>query len=171
VERSSSPSVSAKLDGTVDLLPTVIPDLPKLDRLAARISRIVGNGRQVTIGYLSSVKPLDAPVNPATLGQQSEYRDGSIVQRQSLRVSVFNDAELREINEFRRGSQTVIEKLGLPLEKGLHWVLNSVVAIVDTEITATDEKAREKLTGLIGNSVTDFIKTKADKVKQDLSAV
>jgi hypothetical protein len=46
-----------------------------------------------------------------------------------------------------------------------------VVAIVDTEIRATDEKAREKLTGLIGNSVSDFIKTKADKIKQDLSAV
>jgi hypothetical protein len=68
----------------------------------------------VTIAYSSSVRPLDAPVNPATLGQQSEYRDGSIVQRQSFRVSVFDDAELREINEFRRGSQTVIEKLGLP---------------------------------------------------------
>jgi hypothetical protein len=91
-----------KPDGTVDQPPTAMLDLPKLDRLAERVSRIVPNGRQVTIAYSSAIRPLDAPVNQSTFGQQSEYRDGSIVQRQSFRVSVFEESELREINEFRR---------------------------------------------------------------------
>jgi hypothetical protein len=160
-----------KPDGTVDEPPTAMLDLPQLGRLADRISRIVANGRQVTIAYSSAVRPLDAPVSPATFGQQSEYRDGSIVQRQSFRISVFDDAELKEINEFRRGSQTVIEKLGLPMEKGLYWIPDPVIAIVEAEIRAIDERARQKLTDLVGGSIADFIKSKTEKIKQDLLAV
>ncbi|MBV9378879.1 MAG: hypothetical protein JO320_28150 [Alphaproteobacteria bacterium] len=158
-------------DGTADLAPTAMLDLPKLDGLAERISRIVANGRQTTIAYSSAVRPLDAPVSPTTFGQQSEYRDGSIVQRQSFRVSVFDDAELKQLNEFRRGSQTVIEKLGLPLEKGLCWVPNAVVPIVEAEIEAIDEQARQKLKDFIGNNVGDFITSKTEKLKQDLATV
>jgi hypothetical protein len=160
-----------KPDGVVDDLPTIMLDLPKLDRLAERISRIVGNGRQVTIAHWSLVRPLDAPVNPATFGQQSEYRDGSITQRQSFRVSALGDDDLREINEFRRGSQTVIEKLGLPLEKGLYWVPNAMIPIVEAEIWAIDERARQTLKGLVGKNVAGFIKSKIDKIKQDLTVV
>jgi hypothetical protein len=160
-----------KPDGTVDQLPTAMLDLPQLDRLAECISRIVANGRQVTIGYSSAVRPLDAPMSPATFGQQSEYRDGSIIQRLSFRVSIFDDTELKKINEFRRGSQAVIEKLGLPLEKALYWVPNSVVPIVEAEIQAMDEQARQELTRLVGNNIEDFIKSKTEKIKQDLSAV
>ena len=145
--------------------------LSTLDKLADRLTRIVANGRQAIIAASNAVRPLDAPVNPAAIGQQSEYRDGSIIQRQSFRVSVFEDTELKEINKFRKGSQAVIEKLGLPLEKGLDWVPNSVIAIVESEIKAIDEMAREMLMRLIGNSVADYIKTKTDKIEKDLSAV
>jgi hypothetical protein len=176
----SAPEIDAKTgevnpptkpDGTVDCSPTVILDLPKLDRLEERISRIVGNGRQVTIAHSSLVRPLDAPVNPAIFGQQSEYRDGSITQRQSFRISVFDEDELKKINQFRRGSQTVIEKLGLPLEKGLYWVPNALIPIVEAEIRAIDETARQTLKNLVGDNVADFIKSNVNKIKQDLTVV
>jgi hypothetical protein len=123
-----------KPDGLVDQPPTAMLDLPKLDRLAERISRIVANGRQVTLAYSSAVRPLDAPVRPEMLGAKSEYRDGSIVQRQSFRVSVFDESELREINDIRRGSQTIIEKLGATFGKG---------ALLDTEPDDHDPRSRD----------------------------
>ena len=78
---------------------------------------------------------------------------------------------LKEINDFRRGSQTVIEALGLPLEKGVYWVPAGVIGIIETEVKAIDEKARRKLSGLVGDDVVSYVKSKADKVKKDLSEV
>ena len=160
-----------KPDGSEDPTPSSIVNLPKLDPLADRTTRLLGDGRQVTIAYSSAVRPLDAPVNPRLFGQEAEYRDGTVVQRQSFRISIFSQEELKEIDEYRKGSQAIIKKLSLPLEKGLYWLPNEVISIFENEITAKNEEAKKELKKLVGGNAESFVKGKIEKIRNDLAIV
>ena len=160
-----------KPDGSEDPPPTSIVKLSKLDRLTDRMTRLLGAGRQVTIAYSSAVRPLAAPVNPRLLGQEAEYRDGTVVQRQSFRISIFPQEELKEIDEYRKGSQAIIRKLGLPLEKGLYWLPNEVISIFENEINAKNEEAKKELKKLVGGNAESFVKGKIEKIRNDLTTV
>lgn len=160
-----------KADGSEDPTPTTILELPKLDSLADRIARLFGAGRQVTIAYSSAVRPLDAPVNPRIFGQESKHQNGAVIQRQSFRISVFSDEELKRINAFRKGTQTIIEKLGLPLEIGLYWLPNKIIPIFEKEIKAKNEEAKKAFEDLIGGSAEDYVKAKIEEIKKDVTTV
>ena len=160
-----------KPDGLEDKPPSCIVKLPKLDPLADRMTRLLGYGRQVTIAYSSTVRPLDAPVNPRFFGQEAEHRDGTVVQRQSFRISNFSQEELKKIDEYRKGSQAIIKKLGLPLEKGLYWLPNAVISIFENEIKAKNEEARKELEKLVEGDAGSFVKGKRKKIEDDLTNV
>ena len=145
-----------KADGSEDPPPTKIVELPELDPLSERMDRLFGAGKQISIASSSALKPLDAPVDPGLVGQEAEHRDGSVVQRQSFRISVFSEAELRKIEHYRKGSQAIIKKLGLPLEKGLYWMPDKVVSIFENEINAKNDEAKEELRKLIGGNAESF---------------
>jgi hypothetical protein len=160
-----------KADGSEDPPPTTVAGLSKLDKLADRVARLFSAGRQVTIAYSSAIRPLDAPVSPRVFGQEAEHRDGTVVQRQSFRISVFSEEELKQINDYRRGSQTIIEKLGLPLEKGLYWLPNKVIPIFEKEIKVKNEEAQKALAKLVGGNAENFVTNKIAKIRQDLAVV
>ena len=160
-----------KDDGTEDRTPTRKLDLPKLDYLARRLTRLFDAGRQVTVNNSSAVGPLDLPIPPKLLDAEAEYRDGTITQRQSFRVSVFSQEELKALDDSRKGSQIIIRKLGLPLEKGIYWVPDEVIPILDAEISAKNEAAKQKLRSLVGENAKTFVEGKMDKLREDLSTV
>ena len=160
-----------KPDGLEDPTPSSILKLSKLDPLADRVARLSGKGRQVTIDYSSRVQPLHAPVDPRLLGQEAKHRDGTVVQRQSFRISVFSEEELKKINEYRKGTQAITKKLGLPLEIGLYWLPNAVISIFENEINAKNEEARQELKNLVKGNASSFVEGKIKKIRNDLAIV
>ena len=158
-------------DGSEDRTPTRTLELPKLDRLAQKVSLLFDTGRQVTVNQASAVRPLDLPIRPSLLDSTPVYRDGAITQRQSFRVSVFSPEELKILETSRKGSQFVLRKLGLPLEKGIYWVPDEIVPILEKEIQAKNEAAKQKLRNIVGGNAKSFVEGKREKLRKDLSAV
>ncbi len=171
VDESGEVQDGAKADGSEDRTPTRKLELPKLDRLALRLTRLFEAGRQVTVNQSSAVRPLDLPIRPSLLNEKSVYHDGTITQRQSFRVSVFSQEELKALESNRKGSQLVIGKLGLSLEKGVYWVPDDIVPILQVELNAKNEAAKQRLRNLVGENAKTFVEGKRNKLKQDLSAV
>lgn len=159
-----------KADGSEDPTPTVTMKLPKLDRLTGRMDRLFAAGKQVTIAHSSAARPLDAPVNPRVFGQETEQRDGTVVHRQSFRISIFTQAELKKIEDYRKGSQTILKKLGLPLATGIYWMPDKVVPIFNDEIAKKEEEARTELIKLVGGNAGTYLKGKMKKIEEDLTA-
>ena len=58
--------------------PTRLAELPKLDPLEDRVTRLFRAGHQVTIARSSAVRPLVVPINPRLLRQAPEIRDGTV---------------------------------------------------------------------------------------------
>ena len=151
-----------------DLENSIIP-LP--DPLVDRMNQLIEKGKQVTIAHSRAVQPVEYPVNPRLLGLKSEYREGTVIQRQSFRVSAFTNAELKKIEGYRKGTQTIIKKLGLPLEKGLYWMPNQVISIFENEIEAKNKEARQALARLVGGNARSFVESKKKQIKKDLTTV
>ena len=158
-------------NGSKDRTPTETLKLPKLDPMEERITRLFGAGRQFTIVYSSAVRPLEVPVSPRLLKQESRTQDGAVVQRQSFSVSAFSDTELKQINAYRQASRTIAEKLSLPLAKGVYWLPDQAVKIFEDEWTATNKKAKETLQQLVGGSADDFVEGKLKSIMRDLIKV
>ena len=145
--------------------------MPLPDQLVDRMHRLSEDGQQVTIAHSSAVQPLDIPVNPRLLGQEAEYRDGMVIQRQSFRISVFTKEELKKIEDYRKGTQAIIKKLGLPLEKGLYWMPGQVISIFGNEIESKNEEAKNELRKLVGGDARSFVEGKRNKIEEDLAKV
>ena len=108
---------------------------------------------------------------PRLLGLEAEYRDGTVVQRQSFRISVFTNEELKKIESYRKGTQTIIKKLGLPLEKGLYWMPDQVISIFKKEIERKNEEAKNTLLWLVGENARSFVEGKKNQIEEDLIKV
>ena len=157
--------------GSEDPPPTTIANLPKLDPLEDRVTRLFRAGQQVTIAYYSAIRPLEVPVNPRLLSQEAQIRDGTVVQRQSFSVSAFSDNELKTINAYRQASRTILEKLGLPLAKGVYWLPVQAAKIFEREWQATNEEAKKMLDKLVGGNADSFVESKLNSIKCDLNKV
>ncbi len=151
--------------------PEVLISIPLPDPLVDRMNRLIEKGKQVTIAQSSMAQPLEIPVSPRLLGLEAEYRDGTVVQRQSFRISVFTNEELKKIEGYRKGTQTIIKKLSLSLEKGLYWMPDQVISIFENEIEAKNEDARQALAMMVGGNARDFVADKKNQIKEDLIKV
>ena len=147
------------------------PIIPLPDPLVDRMNRLLEEGKQVTIAHSHAVQPVEYPVNPRLLGLKAEYRDRTVIQRQSFRVSAFTNEELKKIEGYRKGTQAIIKKLGLPLEKGIYWMPDQVISIFENEIEAKNKDARQALAMLVGGNARSFVESKKNQIKEDLTTV
>ena len=101
--------------GSEDPPPTTIANLPKLDPLEDRVTRLFRAGQQVTIAYYSAIRPLEVPVNPRLLSQEAQIRMG-----RSSNVSHFPFRPFPTTNSRRL---TPIDKRAEPFSKSwaCHW--------------------------------------------------
>ena len=159
------------LGSTTEQTPTEALKLPKLDGLERRICQLVATGQQVTIAHSSAVPPLDVPINQSIFGLKTEQRDGTVVERRSFRISVFSKEELKKINAYRKGSQRLVEQLGLPLETGVYWLPNEVASILEKEIEAKNKEAQKQLKDMVGEDAGNFVQKKIDRINRDLEEV
>ena len=167
-QNPESSALSSKSDKTTHRAPSALMGLHELDRFTERVTRLLGDGKQVTVVHGSSVKPLDFPINPRFFDQHPEKRYGTVVQRQSFRISAFSEEEQKMIEMYRKASRRVISKLGLPFGIGLYWMPNKMISIYKEEISLIEKEAKSNLTKLVGPYSRTFIEGKRAQIKQDL---
>ena len=155
-------------DKATDQSPSESIGLRRLDPLAERATRILGKGQQVTVVYEGAVKPLDVPISARFFDQNPEERTGTVVRRQTFRISAFSKEEQKMIDNHRKASRTVINKLGLPFEKGLYWMPYEMIPILKEEIATIENEAKEALNRLVGPNSGTFVEGKRMQIKRDL---
>ena len=163
--------ISQEPDGEEESPPTIDLKLPKLDRMADRISRLFSAGQQVAIAHSSAVGPLETPVDPQFFKQQAERRIGTVVQRQSFRISVFSKDELKRLDGYRLGSQNIIKKLALSYGKNLYWLPDEMISILEKEVETKNSEAEADLKELVGGSAGCFVKNKIKEIERDLTNI
>lgn len=162
---STTSSASEKTDQQP---PSASVGLHRLDQLAERVIRILGKGQQVTVVYGGSVKPLDVPISPRFFDQDPEKRKGTVVRRQTFRIAAFSKEEQKLLDTHRKASRIVINKLGLPFEKGLYWMSDKMVPIFMKELSAIEKEAKADLIRLVRGKADTFVESKRAQIKEDL---
>ena len=155
-------------DKATDRSPSESIGLHRLDPLAERVTRILGKGQQVTVVHAGAVKPVDVPISARFFNQKSEKRTGTVVRRQTFRISAFSKEEQKKIDNHRKASWTVINKLGLPFEKGLYWMPHEMIPVLKKEIAAAERNAKDALNRLVGPYARTFVQGKRKQIEQDL---
>ena len=163
--------ISQEPDGEEESPPTIDLKLPKLDRMADRISRLFSAGQQVAIAHSSAVGPLETPVDPQFFKQQAERRIGTVVQRQSFRISVFSKDELKRLDGYRLRSQNIIKKLALSYGKNLYWLPDEMISILEKEVETKNSEAEADLKELVGGSAGCFVENKIKEIERDLTNI
>ena len=148
--------------------PSVHVGLHKLDPLAERVTRLLGKGQQVTVVYAGAIGPLDVPINARFFNQDPEKWSGTVVRRQSFRISAFSKEDQKMIDEYRKASRLIINKLALPFETGLYWMPYEMIPIFKEEIEAAEVEAKDELNKLVSPYTSDFIQGKRTQIEHDL---
>ena len=167
-EDSEGSTTSSESEKTDQQPPSASIGLNRLDRLADRVIRILGRGRQVTVVYGGAVKPLDVPISARFFDQDPEERKGTVVRRQTFRIAAFSKEEQKEIEDYRKASRNVINKLGLPFENGLYWMSDEMVPIFKNELSVIEEQAKAALIALVCGKADTFVASKRTQIKENL---
>ena len=140
----------------------------KLDELAGRVTRLLQDGKQVMINHDSVTKPIRVSAPPELFAQSKESWDGTVVQFQSFQISPFSKNELQSIEQYRTSSQTILEKLGLPLAGSLFWMPSKTISLYNREISLKEEEVEKALNRLIGQHARTFIDGKREEISDDI---
>ena len=141
--------------------------MPEPDELSDQVSELIERGKQVMIAHSTAIPPVDCPVDPRLFDQNRERNYRSITRRQAFRISILSPSQLKEINDYRKASQSIIAKLGLPLEQSVYWMPNEVISYLESEMKAREELARKLLNGIVGDDLEEFIAKNRSGVKKD----
>ena len=119
------------------------------------------------IVHSTAIPPLDSPISPSFFGQERERSYNSITRHQAFRASVLSPSQLKEINDFRKASQTVVNKLGLSIEKSVYWMPDKVISCFEDELRVLEERAKELVNNIVGGDLDEFMENNRSSVKED----
>ena len=122
----------------------------------------------MTVVYADAIGPIDVPINARFFNQDPEKWNGTVVRRQSFRISAFSKEDQKQIDKYRMSSRAIMNKLALPLEKGLYWIPIEMIPICKEEIAVAELKAKDKLNGLVLPHPGSFVEAKRMEIEQDL---
>lgn len=143
-----------------------------LDPLAQTLQQVYAKGCLVTVDEATRIKPLTIPVKATLLGQQSERTVGSLKQKQSFTLQVF-DEEVNKAVEKCRKVTDLLELLAYPLSSGNRWTPETAKPLMEKEIEARNAAGQQSLIKALGGSDTEridaFIAAKAESIRENLN--
>jgi hypothetical protein len=157
-------------DGQKVTPPTEELGLAKLDPLAEHIARLYAKGALVSIDKLSRIPPLDAPLDPSLFGDASEKQKGSVTRKVSMRVSIIDNATLRELENRRKALRPILNKFTFGLADNMRWMPHSARELFEQEVANVNAKGRDLITNLLKGDVKNFIAQKRDLLIKDINA-
>jgi hypothetical protein len=151
---------------------------PTVDDVLLAVAKALGRGRVVAIDDHTRPPPFDMPIDPELIGQQRLERIGSIERRQSLRLSLFDEGELRELERLRRKPARILEAFTLPLRDRTRWMPETVRADFEQAVKDFRSGAIKELLKTIGikddeghtkreDAVNRFVQERMSKIQRD----
>ena len=165
---SESPTESSTRSEARDRAPSESIGIRRLGELEARVTQLIQEGKQVMINHDSVTKPIRVSAPPELFAQSKESWDGTVVQFQSFQISPFSKNELQLIEHYRTSSQTILEKLGLPLAGSLFWMPTKTISLYNREISLKENEVEMALNRLIGQHARTFLDGKREEIRDDI---
>lgn len=120
-----------------------------LDALAEKFQEIYAAGSLVSVNELTRIKPLEIPVKAALLGQSSVKTVGTLTQKQSFSLKIFDEHICKEIDKCRKIAD-LVEVLSFPLSLGNRWLPNAAKPLLERELEARNERGLKTLVEALG---------------------
>jgi hypothetical protein len=120
-----------------------------LDPLADKFQEIYAAGSLVSVNELTRIKPLEIPVKAALLGQSSVKIVGTLTQKQSFSLKIFDEHICKEIDKCRKIAD-LVEILSFPLSLGNRWLPNAAKPLLERELEARNERGLKTLVEALG---------------------
>jgi hypothetical protein len=142
-----------------------------LDALAEKFQEIYAAGSLVSVNELTRIKPLEIPVKAALLGQSSVKTVGSLTQKQSFSLKIFDEHICKEIDKCRKIAD-LVEVLSFPLSLGNRWLPNAAKPLLERELEARNERGLKTLVEALGGKPDSLVtitgaSDEEKKVRQD----
>lgn len=126
-----------------------------MDPLATRISEVYAAGCLVSVNEMTRIKPLEIPVRAALLDQASTKTVGSLTQKQSFTLRVFDEGVCKEIDKCRKIAD-LVETLSFPLSLGNRWLPNAAKPLLERELEARNLRGLRALITALGGAPSEF---------------
>lgn len=120
-----------------------------LDALAEKFQEIYAAGSLVSVNELTRIKPLEIPVKAALLGQSSVKTVGTLTQKQSFSLKIFDEHICKEIDKCRK-IPDLVDVLSFPLSLGNRWLPNAAKPLLERELEARNERGLKTLVEALG---------------------
>jgi len=141
--------------------------VPSLDEVGERIARVLSLGSQVTIDKATRIPPLDAPIKPEWFGVESLRHIGAVSRKVEYRVSVINEKTLRELDNKRKMTRTLLDRLSFPLGEGVRWMPQNAFPIFEREMERVNKDGQALLKSALGDKPETFIESQRKRIYAD----
>jgi hypothetical protein len=137
------------------------------DELKEKLARILSQGQIVTVDKSSRTPPLELPVRADWLGLEGSRTVGMISRETRFRIKIFDEQRAKEIEGKRNGVSELIKRLSFPLADGVRWIPVAAQNLLQAERERLEQEGRALIEGLVGNSTSEFAKSRRAEIEKD----
>jgi hypothetical protein len=147
--------------------PTTQLGVPLLDELGQKIAKVLASGSQVTIDKHTRIPPLDAPIKPEWFGVQSLRQIGAVTRRVEYHISALSDQISRSLENKKKGTRTLLDRLSFPLNDGVRWMPDRVFPMFEEEMNRLNGEGQKALKDATGEDAAAFVKSQRNRLYKD----
>jgi hypothetical protein len=114
---------------------------------------------------------LDVPLDPHLFGDSSNIQRGNVARKVNMRITVFDERTLRQIETRRKGLRTLLTKFTFALADNMRWMPSEARGLFVSELTRLNEEGQKLIGDLLTGDVTEFINVKRAALVADINAM
>jgi len=163
-----SGEVTAKAtDGTSQKTPTQELEVPCLDRVAEKVTRLCRRGDMVSIDKNSRIRPLDTPIRADWFGVESLRQIGTVSREIKYRISAIDEKILRKLDNIRNRTRELLGRLSFPMGVGVWWMPHAAKALFEQEMHRVNGEGQVLLKNILRGSVEEFVRGQRNRIMED----
>lgn len=147
--------------------PTDELNLPRLEPLAERISRIYNKGILVNFSKLGRIPPLDAPIKPEWFGVETLRQVGSISRETKYRISVLDQKTLRSLDNKKQAGRRVLTQLSYSLGDNQRWMPLKAQPLFDKELKRVNDEGQKEVSKALNGQPDAFVNAQKIRIIKD----
>lgn len=151
--------------------PSVEAEIPKPNPVEIEIQRLYSLGRLVSPNRASKTQPLDAPLNPKDFGLKSWSQVGAVSQKLTMRISVFDEAMLKNLEKIRKKTRDLLGKYSYPLADGMRWIPVMAIALLEDAMKRYEDDGYDLICSILKNDAKSYIAKRRKKLRMDIDLV
>ncbi len=147
--------------------PSAALHLPKADPIAQAAMALLSRGTLVAVDKSTRAKPLDVPISPRLFGLTPQQQHGRVTVERSFRVSVLNEADLKELEKYRRRISLLVDKFTASLGDGLHWMPVAARPQFEQMVEEQNEAGMARFAAILGGDPAEFVDGQRERLRED----